>query len=454
MKTYPALTAALVLAGISGLVFCQAPSGQSAAATQPAAQKPQDAAADLCKGAVDPYDQVSQKTKFLQAAGQDSELDAKEFDADKTSGKGFVQPFDTWRALLAHDKNSNSMIDWFEADAYRQAFRKQIMDKFDADKDGKLAGQERTDANLFLSGGKTSVIAASGPADTVAWTGGGGERGQKWGRKRGGETVEDPMKKYDANSDGQLSDEERAAMGKAIQEKWQKQTLQKYDKDGDGKLSDEERGEMRKEMRKEGAAWQEMGEKFKLQVFDADGDGKLDEKETASTKEFEKQMQDMGKKVELRFWDLNGDGQITPEERKELQKQWALAGMKMMLRATKFMDLDGDGDVSVEERQEFNQRMKDGVENYIGDTITKYDNDGDGRLSAEERANLVKGLETELQTRFDKYANQSGRVEPDAAMQMIEDFGKELGILDDKLVAPKKADDSSSGTQPVMLRRP
>ncbi|NIA22396.1 MAG: hypothetical protein GWP05_10635, partial [Anaerolineaceae bacterium] len=64
------------------------------------------------------------------------------------------------------------------------------------------------------------------------------------------------LEKFDANGDGELSQEERQAARKAL--------FEKIDTDGDGKLSDEERQAARQEFR------QRMGERRKkmLEKFD------------------------------------------------------------------------------------------------------------------------------------------------------------------------------------------
>lgn len=72
---------------------------------------------------------------------------------------------------------------------------KEILEKFDADKDGKLSKEEREAARAARE------------------------------------------KEFDKDGDGKLSDEEK----KAMREDREKKMIARFDKDGDGKLSDEEK---------------------------------------------------------------------------------------------------------------------------------------------------------------------------------------------------------------------
>ncbi len=89
----------------------------------------------------------------------------------------------------------------------------EILERFDADKDGKLNEEEREAAKAAM-----------------------GERMKA--RKA------EMLKKFDKDGDGKLSEEEEAAM----REERKKMMLEKFDKDKDGVLSDGEKAEMRKEM--------------------------------------------------------------------------------------------------------------------------------------------------------------------------------------------------------------
>ncbi|TLD72315.1 EF-hand domain-containing protein [Phragmitibacter flavus] len=82
----------------------------------------------------------------------------------------------------------------------------EVLEKFDADKDGKLSPEERKAAR------------------------------------------EAREKEFDKDGDGKLNQEEKAAM----QEAGRAKMLERFDKDGDGKLSEEERASMPRPPRGEG----------------------------------------------------------------------------------------------------------------------------------------------------------------------------------------------------------
>ncbi|HUS91106.1 MAG TPA: hypothetical protein VM695_04610 [Phycisphaerae bacterium] len=109
---------------------------------------------DLAKGPVDPYESVQERSRFFKVAGVDNELDKKEFEAARGKPDSFVRSFDRWEGLLPYDKNSNATIDWFEAEAYRKAVRERVLKAFDANKDGKLAEDEREKVNRLLASGR------------------------------------------------------------------------------------------------------------------------------------------------------------------------------------------------------------------------------------------------------------------------------------------------------------
>jgi len=114
---------------------------------------------DLCKYLVDPYEWVNQKARFFKAAGPDNELTAKEFAANKSKADGFVRRFDSWKSLSGFDKDQNKSIDWIEAGAYRRDLRRRLLAAYDANKDGKLVGAERTAANSALARGRIAAPA-------------------------------------------------------------------------------------------------------------------------------------------------------------------------------------------------------------------------------------------------------------------------------------------------------
>lgn len=123
------------------------------------------------------YNPAVERIRFFTAAGKDSELNDKEFNSDRSKGKGFVRKADSWSAMLRYDKDRNKTIDWFEADAYRRSqyktttvqittigkavvvggtsdyskmskeqIWKAMTPKYDTNGDGKLEGKEKSEA--------------------------------------------------------------------------------------------------------------------------------------------------------------------------------------------------------------------------------------------------------------------------------------------------------------------
>jgi len=369
----------------------------------------------LCLGAIDPFDQGTQKTGFFTIAGKDGELTSDEFytaSEKEMSTKTFLRSFDTFRAMKAFDKDKNSTIDWVEAAAYRADLRKRVLAEFDANKDSRLKGPEREAANRALAAGKFSKL-----------------RGMA-GRQ------EAFMKKYDKDGDGKLSDEERKAIG----EGYRKRAIEKYDKNGDGKLSDEERKAMR---RGRGGAWQAATERWRMQHFDLDADGVLSEAEEADQKEFQGQFVTMGKKMDVKFNDLNGDGKVSREERQSIGREWAKSAIPMMALAATYMDADGDGTVSPAERDGFGKKIQTGMIKWMEDFGNEFDSDKNGRLDKKERTAFVAGIEKNFTARVDRFdADKDGRLSPPETIEMIKGFAKEIDITpsEAKMKALKEGD--------------
>jgi Ca2+-binding EF-hand superfamily protein len=280
------------------------------------------------------YDPVAEKAKFFKIAGKDTEVDAKEFAAAlaKVTDKaeGFVRKTDKWSSLLRYDKNNNSKIDWFEADAYRKSSRTgrrssrrrgREMDpatikKYDKDGDGKLTGEERS----------------------AAWGARAEERRQEF------------MKQYDKNGDGKFDEKERAAMRESFRkrmEDWgRRRAERRYDKDGDGKLNDEEKAAMEKGQA-ERAAEREKRRKDFMAKYDKDGDDNISDEERRAAGE------DMRRRWTERRYDKDGDGKLNDEEKAAMEKGQAARDAERKKRTADYIkryDKNGDGKVDDKER--------------------------------------------------------------------------------------------------------
>ena len=340
-----------------------------------------DVAADVAKGVIDPYDAGSERSRFLTAAGVDSELSEEEFKASAAASEPFARKFDSWATLRAFDRNGNGTIDWFEADGYRKALRDAAMLAYDKDKNGSLAGEERDAANKDLAAGKAPRVTTprrerpdAGSAEPRQPGQPGaqpGQPGQGRGRGPSEEQRAEMLKRYDKDGDGQLNDEERREARTAQIEEWRKANpeaaarfderraeeekrradfIKKYDTDGDGELSDTERRD----------------------GFRAEGEARLEawkERDPEGYARFQKQREDFTKR-----FDANGDGELSDEERR--------AGFEKMRE---------------EGRARFEELRK------------KYDKDGDGELSREEREELFRNERENLQGIFPGRGGQGGR---------------------------------------------
>jgi Ca2+-binding EF-hand superfamily protein len=201
--------------------------------------------------------------------------------------------------------------------------RKKMIEKFDADGDGKLNEEERGKA-------KAAMKKRRGERPEGTKRGEGrkpGERGLGHHGPHHAEFHKKMLEKYDADKDGKLSKEERGEakeeMKKHMQEMRAKR-IKRFDADGDGKLNEEERAKAHEEMkkrhsdrkpgdRKPGAGRPDGAKrpggpgprspefrKKMLEKFDADGDGKLSEEERAKArKEFHSKRGKRGEKKEV-----------------------------------------------------------------------------------------------------------------------------------------------------------
>jgi len=150
-----------------------------------------------------------------------------------------------------------------EGDRPEPPLKRKILEKYDKNGDGQLNLEERAAIRKDVEEGRLQL-----PPGARAWLEGRGPG-------PGGPPRLDPalkqriLQKYDANGDGRLNAEEKAAILKDLVERrlelppglrewWEgragqpssprKQFLSKYDKDGDGQLSLEERAEIRKDI--------------------------------------------------------------------------------------------------------------------------------------------------------------------------------------------------------------
>ena len=142
------------------------------------------------------------------------------------------------------------------------------------------------------------------------------EKPKKVENKRSFPSRGEVMKKFDANKDGKLSEEERKNLRNemsGLRAGVPPLLAKKFDKDGDGKLSEVERSEFRKDLASKGRRLPP----HLMQRFDTNGDGELsDEERSGARQAWEDRKQEMLKK-----FDADGDGKLNVEERRQAIKQ-------------------------------------------------------------------------------------------------------------------------------------
>ena len=394
------------------------------------AEQTPKAAPDLCKDAVDPYNPVSERGRFFAAAGVDNEIDAQEFETNRTHRDPFVRRFDQWTAILQFDKNNNKSIDWFEADACRQDVRKRILGAYDENKDARLKGTERETANRALSEGKVppagklpslpgTVIAGTPRRERARTAIAGTPRRERAGTviAESAEGERPPFfqpdyrklyKEYDKDGDGKMSREEYRDLAAAVQAEKKRWELEHYDTNGDGTVDDGER-KAAEEARKRYYA--RMRERWTIRQWDKNKDGRLDEEELAAKKAQEDQSRRRAEEYRRKYmeqWDTDRDGNISDEERKAMADHYRRLQEENRKKMLERWDTDKDGTLSQEERKamyaEYRKRQEerrkamdadgDGkvstaeYQGYQKKLTEKYDSDRDGQLNEEERGKM------------------------------------------------------------------
>jgi Ca2+-binding EF-hand superfamily protein len=134
----------------------------------------------------------------------------------------------------------------------------ELKKRFDTDGDGKLNQQEQAAAMAAFQRARANGGAAGGAAPSGNATGtpaGGGFGDLPAAEGKGGRGRETMIKRFDKDGDGKLNDEEKAEAQKALKGKKGEarpakltEAMKKFDADGDGKLSEEERAAAKKEL--------------------------------------------------------------------------------------------------------------------------------------------------------------------------------------------------------------
>lgn len=136
----------------------------------------------------------------------------------------------------------------------------EIKKRFDRDGDGELNPQERAAAMSALQKRRTGGGAVAGGIPAGGGFGGNGLGGAPAaGEGKKPRSRDSFIKRFDRNGDGKLSEDEKAEAQKAMKgKKGEKpaskltEAMKKFDTDGDGTLSDEEKAEAKKARKEKG----------------------------------------------------------------------------------------------------------------------------------------------------------------------------------------------------------
>lgn len=416
---------------------------------------------DALKEAVDPYDAGLQRNKFFIAAGVDGLLSEADMTADAARAGSFARPFDRWKNMLAFDKDNDGKLDWFEADAYRSALRKKVLDTFDADKNAKLSDKERQQAADALARGGVSldalqqiVIIPAGAADEqpkprpadAPPTRPAVDPRQQEQMPPLKDAIALAIKRNDANGDGMIDKDElkaadqkrqaeMAEIGKKIsdlyaggkqpgadkmnefkdayrevsQRMYHIHVFRQADSNKDGMVSQAEEAAYQRAI---DLSLENADQRMKdyVKKYDKDGDGKVSTAEAiaASKDRFLEQM--------LEHYDFNNNGAIDEDEEAQAQKDKneSIAASKSIMKAyTKRYDKDGDGKISSDETKAALEDMQRRHKKHVAGQLAKLDTDGDGQVSFEETKKAAQAM-------LKKYdADSDGRLDRDEMTQAL-----------------------------------
>jgi len=126
------------------------------------------------------------------------------------------------------------------------------------------------------------------------------------------------LEKYDANKNGQLDPDEKAAFERD-REARREEFVKRFDTDGDGKLSDAEKEAARDQMpgMGHGRHGREMHGRM-LEKYDTNKNGQLDPEE----KEVARRDREARRAEMLKRFDADGDGKLSDSEREAMREEF------------------------------------------------------------------------------------------------------------------------------------
>jgi len=97
------------------------------------------------------------RERFAKLAGGDGAVDRAEWQRGRADGEGFLRGSETWAEVAP--AGEHKAVGFSQAWAYLQDRRRRLIERFDADGDGRLAGAERAEANAYLQADLWAVVA-------------------------------------------------------------------------------------------------------------------------------------------------------------------------------------------------------------------------------------------------------------------------------------------------------
>ena len=269
------------------------------------------------------YDVEAERNAFFEAAGVDGELSPQEFGASNRKPHTFVRCYEHWWMAKGHDLDNSGALNWPEAEKYRAAIKQDLLKRYDRDKNGRLLGPERVQANDYLRQRIYVRGRARLPWAVAHWDANNNNKLDEheklardaWYKKQAQEKRrQDLLALWDANKNGRLDPDERAIMADAKLKAEQERLalLKRWDRDRDGKLNEKERYVMGK------CSFDPRHGRVRhlLSRFDRNRNGKLDRKETKTMEEYySKQYDQAHHQRMLRQYDKNRDGKLDARER-------------------------------------------------------------------------------------------------------------------------------------------
>lgn len=180
-------------------------------------------------------------------------------------------------------------------------------------------------------------------------------------------SLEALTEKYDADGDGNLDVPERDEVWESRGDRpdhhevrrnhrWMR-LMHIYDADRDGELSEEERLVMLDDFSIRCDVLHERA----LEEFDADGDGELSDDERAVARAAARENRGERRDLMLEEYDTDGDGEISREEGRALREARRAQMEERRAACTSAFDVDGDGEWNDDERAAFVDAMRDRV---------------------------------------------------------------------------------------------